>query len=69
MLEYKEEGADAEPLYFVPIVPLVLVNGFDGSASLWKSVGLPFRVMEVVEVLKEKLTKNSWGLLNLLPFW
>jgi DNA topoisomerase-2 len=31
----EEEGENVEPAYFIPIIPLVLVNGAEGIGTGW----------------------------------
>jgi DNA topoisomerase-2 len=52
-LEYlEEEGQSIEPTYYLPILPLVLVNGAEGIGTGW-STSIPcFNPREIVENLK-----------------
>ena len=44
LLQYSEQ----KPLKYVPILPLLLINGFNKSSKLWKSFAFPHRVTEVI---------------------
>ena len=53
MLEYlKDDGRDIEPLYFVPVIPTVLVNGADGIGTGWRTLTPTFNPTEVIEAVR-----------------
>ena len=50
LLTYKEDdGMSVEPLFYVPIVPLVLVNGSEGIGTGWSSSIPTYNPIQVIE--------------------
>lgn len=55
-----EEGQKIEPHFFLPIIPMILVNGADGIGTGW-STNIPcFNPREICENLKMKITKGKF---------
>ena len=50
-----EDGTMIEPEYYVPILPMVLVNGISGIGTGFSSSIPPFHPMRIVEYLRHKL--------------
>ena len=50
-----EDGISIEPEYYVPILPMVLVNGISGIGTGFSSSIPPFHPMKLVEYLRNKL--------------
>lgn len=48
-----------EPKYFIPIVPLVLINGADGVGNGFKSAILQYDLQSVVKALKEVIKHGA----------
>ena len=48
----EEEGLSIEPKYYLPIVPMVLVNGAEGIGTGWATSIPQFNVRDIVENLK-----------------
>jgi DNA topoisomerase-2 len=51
----EDEGQSGEPTFFVPIIPLVLVNGADGIGTGWMTSVPCYNPRELAEQLKAKL--------------
>ena len=52
-----DEGMKIEPVWYVPILPMILVNGCDGIGTGW-STSIPcFNPLEISDNLKRKLRK------------
>lgn len=62
LLEYlDDDGYQIEPKYYLPIIPLILVNGAEGIGTGF-STGIPnFNPVDIIEWLRNKLTgkKNT----------
>lgn len=55
-----EEGQKIEPNYYLPIIPMILVNGAEGIGTGW-STNIPcFNPREIVTNLKNRITKGSF---------
>ena len=62
-----EEGQKIEPNWYLPIIPMILVNGSEGIGTGWKT-NLPcFNPHEIVKSLKSKLKGNDF--LKLEPWY
>jgi DNA topoisomerase-2 len=67
VLEYqKEEGQSIEPVYYVPIIPMVLVNGSEGIGTGWSSSIPQFNPLEVIDCIEAKIMGKS--IRNLQPW-
>ena len=53
VLDYLEdEGIPIEPRFYVPVVPMVLVNGMEGMGTGWSTKSPNFNVRDVIECVK-----------------
>jgi len=69
ILEYlQDDGYDIEPKYYVPIIPMVLVNGADGIGTGWSSFIPQFNPSEIVTYLENKL-KGKKKNIELIPWY
>ena len=48
-----DDGEQIEPSYYIPIVPLILVNGADGVGNGFKSRILSYNLKDVTKALRE----------------
>lgn len=48
-----DDGDEIEPKYYIPILPMLLVNGADGVGNGFKSVILPYSVKDVAKACRE----------------
>ena len=56
ILEYLEDdGLKIEPRYYVPIIPMVLVNGSEGIGSGWSSFIPKFNPADLITYIENKL--------------
>ena len=55
-----EEGQKIEPHWYLPIIPLVLVNGADGIGTGWSTCVPCFNPREIVENIKNKMKVGSF---------
>jgi DNA topoisomerase-2 len=56
ILEYNEEdGMKLEPKFFVPILPMVLVNGAEGMGTGWSTNIPTFHPLDIIKNLKNML--------------
>ena len=62
-----EEGQKIEPNWYLPIIPMILVNGCEGIGTGWRSQLPCFNPHEIVKSLKSKLKGN--GFLKLEPWY
>tara|TARA_B000000532_G_C18876593_1_gene410947 strand:- start:1842 stop:5282 length:3441 start_codon:yes stop_codon:yes gene_type:complete len=68
LLEYNDDdGIPVEPKYYVPILPMVLVNGMNGIGTGF-STSIPMHdVIDVIKNLKKKINNQSCS--NIAPYF
>lgn len=49
------DGSAQEPLHFIPIIPLVLLNGISGIAVGWSCEILPYNIKDIIKATKSAL--------------
>jgi DNA topoisomerase-2 len=68
VMEYQvDEGLKIEPAYYVPILPLILVNGAEGIGTGWSSNVPQYNPLDLIEQIKRKLLGKELG--NLKPWY
>lgn len=67
ILNYTVEG---EPSFFLPVIPLVLVNGSIGIGTGWSCFIPQYNPNELIDIIRQKLqNKIENGLTNLYPYY
>tara|TARA_B110000285_G_scaffold157471_1_gene175656 strand:+ start:2086 stop:5508 length:3423 start_codon:yes stop_codon:yes gene_type:complete len=62
LLEYNEDdGATCEPKYYVPIIPMVLVNGMNGIGTGFSTSIPKHDIIDVIKNTKKKIKNVSYG--------
>jgi len=70
LYEYQiEEGQKIEPHYYVPILPLVLINGAEGIGTGWSTNVPPYNPMELIEAYKKKIQGIDFEADKLTPWF
>ena len=64
-----DDGTPVEPIYYAPIIPMVLVNGSKGIGTGFSTEILPYHVPKIVEYLKCRLTKKSVEGITFTPYY
>jgi DNA topoisomerase-2 len=59
------DGKQVEPVFFLPVVPIVLLNGFKGIGTGWACNGPNYGPLEVADALKKRI--NGEPVPRLLP--
>ena len=60
ILEYlNDDGLLVEPLFYAPIIPMVLVNGTKGIGTGFSTDVMCYNPLEIIDYLKNKLTDTS----------
>lgn len=68
VLDYlDEEGLSIEPVWYCPIIPMVLVNGAEGIGTGWATSVPNFNPLHVIENLRRLL--NGEEMMELLPWY
>lgn len=50
------EGSEIEPMYYMPIFPVVFLNGTDGLSTGWKTQIFPRKPSDIIAYIEAKLT-------------
>lgn len=56
LLDYKEEdNQKVEPIYYIPIIPMVLINGCLGIGTGWSTMIPAFNPLDVIDYVKKMI--------------
>jgi len=56
LLDYKDsDGLSIEPEYYVPSIPMILVNGSTGIGTGFSTTVLPHKIEDIVKAIQDKL--------------
>lgn len=53
------EGADIEPAYYMPIFPVIFLNGTDGLSTGWKTQIFPRKPSDIIKYIEAVLNKEK----------
>lgn len=68
LLEYiEDENVVAEPTYYVPIVPMVLINGADGIGTGWLTKIHNYNILDIIENIE--LLMNDKEVKKMTPWY
>jgi DNA topoisomerase-2 len=60
LLKYqKDDNQKIEPVWYCPVIPMVLVNGADGIGTGWMTKIPNYNPREIVENLKKMITSQE----------
>lgn len=69
ILEYLfDDGYQIEPKYYIPIIPMSLINGADGIGTGWSTFIPHFNPIDIVTYIENKL-KNKKQNIDLVPWF
>ena len=71
ILEYlNDDGQMVEPLYYIPIIPMVLVNGTKGIGTGFSTDVMCYNPLEIISYIKNKLKGNTFSINNkFIPYY
>jgi DNA topoisomerase-2 len=70
ILKYlNDDGFPVEPLFYAPIIPMVLVNGSKGIGTGFSTEILCYNPLEIIGYLKNKLTGSSNAHHDFVPYY
>lgn len=55
-----DDGTSIEPEYYVPILPIVLINGCNGIATGWSTTVPCYNPIDILTMMEKKLTGNPY---------
>lgn len=61
-----DDGQKVEPVYYVPILPMVLVNGTEGIGTGWSTNVLKYNPVDLIKCIQNKLEGKSY--IGLVPW-
>ena len=68
LLKYLDEDGDTvEPLWYMPIIPMVLVNGSEGIGTGWSSQVPNYNPRDLIKYLRAKLDGTELPAVSLTP--
>ena len=69
ILEYlDDDGQSVEPIYYVPIIPMILING-SGIGTGFSSKVLPYKPTDIIEWLEHKIRTNEGSGVEFVPYY
>jgi DNA topoisomerase-2 len=70
ILKYlKDDGYPVEPIFYVPIIPMVLVNGSKGIGTGFSTDIMCFNPKDIIQYLKNKLNNLTNELITFVPYY
>jgi DNA topoisomerase-2 len=70
ILKYlNDDGFPVEPIFYAPIIPMVLVNGSKGIGTGFSTEILCYNPLEIIAYLKNKLTGSSNTHFDFMPYY
>ncbi len=70
LLDYNyEDNQKIEPKFYVPILPMVLLNGADGIATGWASDVPCFNAKDIIDRIKKLLKNPDYMIEELVPYY
>lgn len=72
ILQYlDDDGQIVEPIYYAPIIPMVLVNGSKGIGTGFSTDIMCYNPIEIMDYLSDKLTGKECvdGVYNFIPYY
>lgn len=70
VLDYlHEDGISIEPKFYVPIIPMVLINGTEGIGSAYSTTVLSYNLKEIIKLLHDKTMDNEYRFPEHLTPW
>ena len=70
LLNYqKEDGQSIEPVFYVPIIPLVLVNGSDGIGTGWSTSVPQYNPFDLIEAYRERIKGKNFVDMSVKPWY
>ena len=62
----KDDGVDIEPEYYVPIIPMVLINGSQGIGTGWSTDIPKFNPLDIIDNIKSYLSGTEYK--EMMPY-
>ena len=70
VLQYlDDDGTLVEPLFYAPIIPMILVNGSKGIGTGFSTDIMCYDPLDIIEYLTKKLTGDTSESMELIPYY
>ncbi|CAG9332775.1 unnamed protein product [Blepharisma stoltei] len=70
LLDYQEEeGQRIEPHWYVPVIPLALINGAEGIGTGWSTNVPPYNPIELIQAYRDRINGQSFDSIDLAPWF
>jgi DNA topoisomerase II len=64
-----DDGQMVEPLYYVPIIPMILVNGSEGIGTGFSTNIMSYNPKDIISYLKLKLQNEPYHQIEFMPYY
>jgi DNA topoisomerase-2 len=64
-----DDGLMVEPVYYAPIIPMILVNGSKGIGTGFSTDIMCYNPIQIIQYLKNKLISSEESTIDFIPFY
>ena len=64
-----DDGLMVEPVYYAPIIPMILVNGSKGIGTGFSTDIMCYNPIQIIQYLKNKLVSSEESTIDFIPFY
>ena len=64
-----DDGLIVEPVYYAPIIPMILVNGSKGIGTGFSTDIMCYNPIQIIQYLKNKLVSSEESTIDFIPFY
>ena len=64
-----DDGLIVEPVYYAPIIPMILVNGSKGIGTGFSTDIMCYNPIQIIQYLKNKLISSEESTIDFIPFY
>tara|TARA_Y100000816_G_scaffold289290_1_gene275462 strand:- start:390 stop:2189 length:1800 start_codon:yes stop_codon:yes gene_type:complete len=64
-----DDGFPVEPIYYAPIIPMILVNGSKGIGTGFSTEILPYNIKDIINYIKSKLDSKPTEHVKFVPYY
>jgi DNA topoisomerase-2 len=64
-----DDGLPVEPIYYAPIIPMILVNGSKGIGTGFSTDIMCYNPLQIIDYIKNKLMSNNNNSIDFIPYY